>query len=558
MILKQELSKDASLSSSFSLGLRLQTGFIFFVGLLLLVTTTIIITYIISSTIEQDAAGLSLSTSETLPPTETSLQTRQATNIGMVRGMYAALFLSTLIFLLVGLWFTEQTIVAPVEALHQIANRIASDDLDTPVTLGGYGEFLTLTHNFETMRLRLRQSREQLLRWAESLQIHVTRRTQQLLALSQVVATASRSLDLEEVLRTALEQSLQVMDVEMGGLWLIDQATDTLRLAAAAGMPEPMQAQLATIKVGEGFTGGAAQTGETVVLDDISQLPAAGVRAVAIQEGVRSLAVVPIKIRERNLGVLDVMTRRRRPFDPDEVALLTSIGQQIGIAVDNLRLLQETQRQAQQVAALQERERIGAELHDGFLQTLGYVYLSLDQLENRAAANGLTEMAGQLGHLDSVLERTSAEVRQYVADLRQSVHQPPVLLHSVLAEMVAEFRREQNMAITLETEGPPLVLEADQTVQLVRIAREALLNAAHHGRAKHAFVVCTNQEKQGRLCIQDDGVGFVPGQLPADGRKHFGLNIMQARAEHLGGALSIKSQPGRGTRIQVVWPVEPQ
>ncbi|NJN95328.1 MAG: GAF domain-containing protein [Anaerolineales bacterium] len=557
MILKQELSKDAPLSSSFSLGIRLQTGFIFFVGLLLLITATIIITYIISSTIEQDAAGLLLSQS-TLPPTEATLQIRQATNIGMVRGMYAALFLSTLIFLLVGLWFTEQTIVAPVEALHQIANRIASDDLDTPVTLGGYGEFLTLTHNFETMRLRLRQSREQLLRWAESLQIHVARRTQQLLALSQVVATASRSLDLDEVLRTALEQSLQVMDVEIGGLWLIDQPSGTLRLAAAAGMPEQMQMQLATIKVGEGFTGGAAQTGQTVVLDDISQLPAAGVRAVAIREGVRSLAVVPIKIRERNLGVLDVMTRRRRPFDPDEVALLTSIGQQIGIAVDNLRLLQETQRQAQQVAALQERERIGAELHDGFLQTLGYVYLSLDQLENRAAANGLTEMAGQLGHLDSVLERTSAEVRQYVADLRQTVRQPPVLLHSALAQMVAEFRREHDILITLETEGRPLVLAADQTAQLVRIAREALLNAVRHGQARHTFVVCAGQEKQGRLCIQDDGVGFVPGQLPEDGRKHFGLSIMQARADHLDGALSLKSQPGRGTRVQVVWPLEPQ
>lgn len=560
MALKQGLPSETPQSSPISLGIRLQTGFIFFVGLFLLITTTIVITYIISSTIEPDTVNLSPGSNvfEQREETEDSLKIQQAAQMGMVRGMYAALFLSTLIFLLVGLWFTEQTIVAPVEALYQIANRIASGDLDTPVALGGHGEFLTLSHNFETMRLRLQQSREQLLRWAESLQMHVARRTQQISALSQVVATASRSLDLDEVLRTALNQSLQVMDVEIGGLWLIDPASDTLHLAAAVGMPENMQAQLALLKVGEGFTGGAAKTGETVILDDISQLPAEGVRAVAIREGVCSLAVVPIKIRERNLGVLDVMTRRRRPFSPDEVGLLTSIGLQIGIAVDNLRLLQETRRQTQQVAGLQERERIGAELHDGLLQTLGYVYLTIDQLENRAAANGLTEMAGQLGHLDSVLERTSAEVRQYVADLRQTVRQPPVLLHSALAAMVAEFRREHELLITLETEGSPLVLEADQTAQLVRIAREALLNAARHGQSRHAFIICSSQEKQGRLCIQDDGVGFVPGQLPEDGRKHFGLSIMQARANHLGGALSIKSQPGRGTRIQVVWPLESQ
>ncbi len=368
-ILPQEISKEKSLSSPVNLGIRLQTGFIFFIGLFLLITTTIIITYIIGSTIDQDAANLGQSQSALDLPeqTEISLRIQQATNIGMVRGMYAALFLSTLIFLLVGLWFTEQVVVAPVEALHQIANRMASGDLDTPITLGGQGEFRTLSHNFETMRLRLRQSREQLLRWADSLQIHVARRTQQLSALSQVVATASRSLDQDEVLRTALVQSLQVMDVEIGGLWLIDQASGDLRLAAAAGMSEAMQQEVSTLNMGEGFTGGAARSGETVVLADISQMPAEGVRSVAIREGVRSLAVVPIKIRERVLGVLDVMTRRLRPFTPEEVALLTSIGQQIGIAVQSLWLMQETHLQAQQVATLQERERIGAELHDGLL-----------------------------------------------------------------------------------------------------------------------------------------------------------------------------------------------
>lgn len=559
-ILPQEMSQEKPLSSPVSLGIRLQTGFIFFVGLFLLITTTIVITSIVSSAIEPDATDLTQSqvASEILEQADVSLRIQQGASAGMVRGMYAALFLSTLIFLLVGLWFTEQIVVAPVEALHQIANRMASGDLDTPITLGGHGEFRTLSHNFETMRLRLRQSREQLLRWADSLQTHVARRTQQLSALSQVVATASRSLDLDEVLRTALAQSLQVMDVEIGGLWLIDQASGDLRLVAASGMSEAMQAQVSTLKWGEGFTGGAARSGETVVLADISQMPAEGVRGVAIGEGVRSLAVVPIKIREQILGVLDVMTRQLRPFTPDEVALLTSIGQQIGIAVESLWLMQETHRQAQQVAALQERERIGAELHDGVLQTLGYVYLTIDQLENQAVTHGMAEMARQLTHLDSVLERTSRDVRQYVTDLRQTVPPPPTALHSALNEMVMEFKQESDMRVTLETEGGVLLLDADQSTQLVRIAREGLLNATRHGQAKHALIICSNQGTHGKLWVHDDGLGFTPGQLPADGRKHFGLSIMRARAERLGGQLTVDSQPGQGTRLCVTWPLERQ
>ncbi|MEW5958721.1 MAG: GAF domain-containing protein, partial [Chloroflexota bacterium] len=553
----QEMSKEKPLSSPVSLGIRLQTGFIFFIGLFLLITTTIIITSIVGGALDRDTAGLDPGQGafEALEQAEVSLSIQQAANTGMVRGMYAALFLSTLIFLLVGLWFTEQIVVAPVEALHQIANRMAAGDLDTPITLGGYGEFRILSHNFETMRLRLRQSREQLLRWADSLQTHVARRTQQLSALSQVVATASRSLDLDEVLRTALAQSLQVMDVEIGGLWLIDHASGDLRLAAAAGMSETMQAQVGTLKLGEGFTGGAARSGETTALADISQMPAGGVRGVAVREGVRSLAVVPIKIRERVLGVLDVMTCRLRPFTPDEVALLTSIGQQIGIAVESLWLMQETRRQAQQVATLQERERIGAELHDGLLQTLGYAYLTLDRLENQAATIGLTDMADQLAHLDGILERTSRDVRQYVADLRQAAPPPPAPLHSALHELVTEFARESDMQVTLETEGAPLVLDAGQSTQLVRIAREGLLNAARHGQAKQVLILCSNQGAHGKMWIQDDGLGFTPGRLPADGRHHFGLSIMRARAERLGGQLTVDSQPGQGSRLCVTWPL---
>jgi signal transduction histidine kinase len=129
-------------------------------------------------------------------------------------------------------------------------------------------------------------------------------------------------------------------------------------------------------------------------------------------------------------------------------------------------------------------------------------------------------------------------------------------LDTTLHKMVTEFKRESDMQVALETEGPQLLLDADQSTQLVRIAREGLLNAARHGRAKHASITCSNQGTRGKMWVQDDGLGFTPGQLPADGREHFGLSIMQARAEHLGGQLTIDSQPGQGTRICVTWPLE--
>jgi len=229
--------------------IRWRMSLIVSAGLILLIVTTFVISLMVSAAVNQDDERLALLAAS---PSETNVQRiltgeqddaiiallnraltthdetainqavnlirlRRADNVGMVRGMYAALFISSLMFLLIGLWFTQQIIVAPVEELDRIANRIASGDLDTPVVLEGQGEFRDLTSTFESMRLKLRYSYEQLTRWTRDLEARVAQRTQELTALSQVIAAASRSLESDAVLRTALEQSLQVVGVESGG-----------------------------------------------------------------------------------------------------------------------------------------------------------------------------------------------------------------------------------------------------------------------------------------------------------------------------------------------------
>jgi two-component system nitrate/nitrite sensor histidine kinase NarX len=481
---------------------------------------------------------------------------RHESSTGMVRGMFASLFFSSLVFLLIGLWFTGQIVIMQVEALDAIANRIAAGDLDTPVTLDGQGEFIALANSFEKMRLELRQSREQLTRWMRDLEQHVAERTQQVTALSQVIAAASHSLELDTVLKTALEQVLQVMNAETGGLWLVDEATGHLGLAVPHGMSERMRSRIQVLEMMQGATGRAAATGQIITIENIS-LASGIVTGASIEEGLQSLIAVPIKSRDRVLGVLDVMTHQPRTFTPEEIALLTSVGQQIGIAVDSLRLMDEVRQQSLRVAALQERERIGIELHDGLLQTLGYLYLKIDQLEGEAAGHSLPKMAQELAAYREVLERASRDARRFIADLRETPPPPPAPLETALRDMIAEFAPANTLEIDLKTDGSPLLLSSDQCAHLVRIAREALINAARHGQARHATLLCTSYGSQGELSVQDDGNGFdmASPSAPDDGREHFGLSIMQARAASLGGRLSVESSPGQGTRVCICWPL---
>jgi signal transduction histidine kinase len=107
----------------------------------------------------------------------------------------------------------------------------------------------------------------------------------------------------------------------------------------------------------------------------------------------------------------------------------------------------------------------------------------------------------------------------------------------------------------LKLDGPIPKLEADRVAHLVRIASEALNNAAQHGNARRIVLTCIADDARGELRIQDDGKGFAPDAASQDGREHFGLSIMRARAVRIGGQLSVTSTPGQGTLVCITWPL---
>lgn len=476
---------------------------------------------------------------------------RHADGVGMVRGMYAALFLSSIVFLLLGLWLLQQNIVAPVEQLQLIAQRIASGDLETPVTLSGQGEFLDLSRSFETMRRELHRSREQMRRWTQDLQDHVAQRTQQLSALSEVIATASRSLELDTVLRTALEQSLAVIQAPIGAIWLQAEDAAQLRLVVSHNLPPAIQNDSRVMMLGEGVTGRAAQTGEIIALEDVAE-HAGPLKPIAIREGIRSIVAVPIRLRERVIGVLDVMSHQPRRFSPEELTLLTSIGQQIGIAVESLRLMQAVQQQTQQMAAWRERERIGIELHDGVLQTISYLYLQTDQLALQAMRMGLTDLSNRLQTQRDVLGELAREIRRFIADLRDLPARTRAL-QTALRDMLATLGSDHAPPIHVQLDNVTIELDEERCEHLVRLAREALLNAVRHSQAQNITLGLGRTRHQVTLWVQDDGCGFDLNRLSGEMHEHFGLSIMQARALRLGGHLTIHSAPGQGTRVELIF-----
>jgi signal transduction histidine kinase/FixJ family two-component response regulator len=174
-----------------------------------------------------------------------------------------------------------------------------------------------------------------------------------LAALNDIATVMSQSLDLDEILHAALDKTLQVMEVDADGIYLLDQASGILTVAAYRGLnPEFIQA-VDKLELGEGFSGLVAQSGQPVVVRDLSDDPRL-TRMVARAEGLRSLAIVPLHYKGEVLGTLFVLTYHCRDFTDQDVQLLTSIANQMGVAIENARLFETQQRRAEQFRVINE------------------------------------------------------------------------------------------------------------------------------------------------------------------------------------------------------------
>lgn len=468
-----------------------------------------------------------------------------------LRGLLATVLVVVLLGLLVS-WMAQR-LVRPVPRLAQAAARIAAGDLSVPIVVRGSSELTELAGTFESMRQRLARARDELAQWAQTLERRVALRTRELAALSEVVALASREQSRSMLIQTAIERALPVMGAEIGGIWLAG-ANNQLQLAAHAGFDHELASELGSFAPGEGLLGQVQQHGEPLALADIGQAPRLA-RAIVRAEGLHAFAALPLRVSGRTLGVLGVFSHSQQGFSAETISLATSIAQQIALTLDNITLLDKLQEQARNVAALHERERIAGEIHDGIAQNLSYLYLQLDQLAGEVGSRPAEYICARLGRLQDVLETTTADVRQFIARLQASAP-PAIRLGEQLRIAIAQLADELALPVLVQI-GPPadVLVTADVSAELSRIVGEALRNAQRHGRATQARVEILRHGRHGIVSVRDDGAGFDPHAPRENGRGHYGLAVMQARAARIGGALTIESRPGTGTCIEVTWPV---
>jgi signal transduction histidine kinase len=267
--------------------------------------------------------------------------------------------------------------------------------------------------------------------------------------------------------------------------------------------------------------------------------------------GFRAILCFPVWGSGKPLGFLLLAEpHRTRQWLSHEVELLNGFMDRAAVALENAHL----HKQLEWAAALEERQRIAAEMHDGLAQTLSYLGLKTDQAAQLLKRQQIQQVPDELAQMQDAIGRATHDVRRSIASLQQSPR-PRQSLQEALGQAVNEFTENGGPPTDLCGRLPePLYLPSGDLEQVMRVVQEALLNAQRHAQAQKITVLLEQQKGRIEVEVADDGQGFDPEDPSQDG-DHFGLSIMRARAARLGGEIGVDSQPGRGTRVTLRWPL---
>jgi signal transduction histidine kinase len=235
----------------------------------------------------------------------------------------------------------------------------------------------------------------------------------------------------------------------------------------------------------------------------------------------------------------------------EKLRFVLDLFRQAGPAVYNVYLLHRLRRRA----GAAERARFARELHDGAVQSLIAVEMQVDVLRRQAETTPAV-VSGELGRIQGLLREEVLKLRELMQQMK-SIDVDDRRFMSVVNDTVERFERETGISTRFVTDIEKLEMPGRVCREMLRIVQEGLVNVRKHSKARHALVRLSSTDSQWSLTLEDDGKGFpFSGRLTQDelDRMGKGPTIIKERVRLIAGALTVESNPGLGTRLEVKVP----
>ncbi len=360
--------------------------------------------------------------------------------------------------------------------------------------------------------------------------------------------TLASELSLGAVLQRIVELAVDITGARYGALGVLGEGR--IEEFITEGITPEERVTIGDPPTGHGILGVLISDAKPLRLDDIAADP----RSAGFPPNhpvMHSLLGMPVMARGRVFGNIYLTEKQgAQAFTDEDERALRVLATQAGVAVENARLYEEAQRtqgELRRLEVLDERERIAKELHDGVIQSLFAVGMSLQ------GAAALTQDENMTTRIESAVEDIDGairDLRNYIFGLR-----PGILadrqLDQALRELAAEFEERTDVVTVVEVDPTVASELASIASDVVQLAREALSNVSRHAQATTCRVALRHENGGALLEIDDDGRGFELGGA------HGGLGLvnLRERIDSLGGSLDIQSRAGEGTTVRATLPL---
>ena len=364
--------------------------------------------------------------------------------------------------------------------------------------------------------------------------------------LAAIAADLASDSDLNRLLERLLGPIVSLAGAQAGAVRVLSSDGHQLQLVGSLGLPADPCSPSSAVDRHCGHCGAAADGHQMVWATDLSAC-ADRTGSAYFGQDCRRLLAVPLQHRGRTLGVYNLFFVDATEPSPEVQAMLRSIGELLGLALNNAWLEQERLR----MTLMAERQMMAAEVHDSLAQSLAFAKMRMPLLHDAMLAHDDARAQSLYDDVRRAMSEAHASLRGILTHFRAPMD-PQGLVHA-LGASAENFRRTTGTELDFVNELPGLRLPAEQESQVFHIVQEALSNVARHAGARHARLhIAPARPGELEVVIEDDGAGLPPAVA---GGSHYGMEIMVERARRLAGMLEVGGRQGGGTRVRLTFPV---
>ena len=420
---------------------------------------------------------------------------------------------------------------------------------------------------------------ENLLAEKEKAEKQIRGKNAELAALNEISTAVSQSLELKKIMGLAIKELRKMVGDKAVIIYLLDGTRQALTIAAQEGLSEESVKELSRLNLGEGLTGNVANLGRASAYDDYSSYPQP-IKAAIEKEKLHSLLAVPLMAKKQVVGVLTVASRAPYHFTPEEISLLTRIGNHIGVAADNALLhkdLKKSERKYKNLVENQKKALNELKRSRGELRNLSVHLQSVREVETTRVARKIHDELGQLltglqmdlAWLEDKLPVDSKRIREKTRNMSGLLESALESVHGITAELRPSMLDDLGLPSTIEWQTSLFQkrtgirckviirgcadIQKELATSIFRIFQETLTNIMRHSNATKCRITLSENEEELFLEVIDNGIGVTQWQI--DNPKSFGMIGMRERAHLWGGAVHVQKAKPSGTTVRVVIPL---